>query len=131
MIRFQRVLSRHEGDELNQMEAAEMLGVSERTFRRWCKRFEDEGEAGLVDRRLGRPSPERVPLDDEAAIEHLYRTRYKGFTARHFHEHLVCDHRFRWSYTWTKLFLQSKGLLEQAPRRGAHRRNVRGAHCLA
>ena len=82
LIRFQTVLSRYAGDELNQMEAAEMLGVSERTFRRSCKRFEDEGEAGLSDRRLGRPSPKRVPLDDEAEIERLYQTRYKGFTAR-------------------------------------------------
>ena len=122
MIRFRAVLSRYEGNELNQMEAAEMLGVSERTFRRWCGRFEEDGETGLLDRRLGRPSPKRVPPDDEAEIERLYRTRYKGFTARHFHEHLGRDHLIRWGYTWTKLFLQSKGLLEKAPRRGAHRR---------
>ena len=63
-----------------------------------------------------------MPVDDEAEIERLYRTRYRGFTARHFHEHLVRDHQYRWSYTWTKLLLQSKGLLERAPRRGAHRR---------
>ena len=68
------------------------------------------------------PSPKRVPSDDEAEIERLYRTRYRGFTARHFHDLLVRDHLCRWSYTWTKLFLQSKGLLERAPRRGAHRR---------
>jgi transposase len=122
MIRFRSVLGRYEADELNQIEAAEMLGVSERTFRRWCRRFEGEGEAGLLDRRLGRPSAKRVPADDEAEIERLYRTRYRGFTAQHFHEHLVRDHLFRWSYTWTKLFLQSKGLLEKAPRRGVHRR---------
>jgi hypothetical protein len=61
-------------------------------------------------------------VDDEAEVERLYRTRYRGFTAQHFHEHLVRDHLFRWSYTWTKLFLQSKGLLEKAPRRGVHRR---------
>ena len=117
MIRFWSVLGRYAGDELNQMEATEMLGVSERTFRRWCKRCEEEGDAGLSDRRLGRPSPKRVPRDDEAEIERLYRTRYQGFTARHFHEHLVRDHLYRWGYTWTKLFLQSKGLLEKAPRR--------------
>jgi hypothetical protein len=63
-----------------------------------------------------------VPADDEAEIERLYRTRYHGFTARHFHDLLVRDHLCRWSYTWTKLFLQSKGLLERASRRGAHRR---------
>jgi transposase len=122
MISFRSVLDRHEAGDLNQIEAGELLGVSERTFRRWCRRHEDEGEAGLLDRRLGRPSPKRVPADDEAEIERLYRTRYRGFTARHFHEHLTRDHLCRWSYTWTKLFLQSKGLLERASRRGAHRR---------
>jgi hypothetical protein len=48
--------------------------------------------------------------------------RYQGFTARHFHEHLVGDHRFAWSYSWTKAFLQSRNLLPKAERRGAHRR---------
>src|ERR1019366_2425424 len=89
MIRFQSVLGRYEADELNQIEAAEMLGVSERTFRRWCRRFEDEGEPGLLDRRLGHPSAKRVPADDAAEVERLYRTRYRGFTAQHFHELLV------------------------------------------
>lgn len=51
-----------------------------------------------------------------------YRDRYGGFTAKHFHEHLVRDHGFRWGYTWTKTFLQGRGLSSAAPRRGAHRR---------
>ena len=122
MISFRSVLDRHEAGEFNQIEAGALLGTSERTFRRWCRRHEDDPEAGLLDRRLGRPSPKRVPVDDEAEIERLYKTRYHGFTARHFDEHLVRDHLYRWSYTWTKRFLQSKGLLEWAPRRGAHRR---------
>ncbi len=122
MIVFRGVLSRYEANEVSQLEAAELLGISERTFRRWCQRFEDEGEAGLLDRRLGRVSGKRVPLEREQEVERLYRTRYSGFTARHFHDHLVRDHGFRWGYTWTKVFLQSKGLLERAARRGAHRR---------
>ena len=32
------------------------------------------------------------------------------------------DHRFAWSYSWTKAFLQSRNLLAKAERRGAHRR---------
>ena len=55
-------------------------------------------------------------------MEALYRTRYAGFTAKHFHQHLVKEHNFSWGYTWTKTFLYSKGLLEKAKRRGAHRR---------
>lgn len=122
MIKFLDILGRYEASEFSQMEAAELLGVGERTFRRWCQRYEDEGEAGLLDRRLGKRSDKRVPFDREAEVEALYRTRYSGFTAKHFHEHLVRDHRFAWGYTWTKTFLQSKGLLEKAKRRGAHRR---------
>lgn len=122
VIRFRSVLSRYEACEFNQIEAAELLGVSERTFRRWCMRFDEAGEAGLLDRRLGRASGRRVPVDREQEVENLYRTRYSGFTAKHFHEHLVRDHKFNWGYTWTKIFLQSKGLLEPARQRGAHRR---------
>ena len=122
MIKFRSILGRYEAAEFNQMEAAELLGVSERTFRRWRQRYEEDGEAGLLDRRLGKTSGKRVPGDREAEVEALYRDRYSGFTAKHFHEHLVRDHQFAWGYTWTKTFLHSRGLLEQAPRRGAHRR---------
>ncbi len=122
MIKYLSVLSRYEAAELNQLEAAELLGMSERTFRLWSQRFEEDGEAGLLDRRLGKASGRRVPVDRSAEVEALYRTRYAGFTARHFHDHLVRNHQFAWGYTWTKTFLHSKGLLERARRRGAHRR---------
>jgi transposase len=121
-MRFLDILGRYEAAEFNQLEAAELLGVDERTFRRWRQRFEDDGEAGLLDRRLGKASGRRVPVDRGEEVEALYRERYQGFTAKHFHEHLVAKHKFAWSYTWTKTFLQSKGLLEKAKRRGAHRR---------
>jgi transposase len=122
VMRFLDILGRYEAAEFNQVEAAELLGIDERTFRRWRQRFEDDGEAGLLDRRLGKASGKRVPVDRADEVEALYRERYRGFTARHFHEHLVAEHKFSWSYTWTKTFLQSKGLLEKAKRRGAHRR---------
>jgi transposase len=122
MLKFMNVFGRWDAAELNQMEAAELLGVGERTFRRWCRRYEEEGEAGLLDRRLGKASGKRVPVDRCEEVERLYRTRYQGFTARHFHEHLVRDHRFAWSYSWTRAFLQSRNLLPKAERRGAHRR---------
>ena len=122
MIKFRSVFERYEASELNQIDAAALLGISERTFRRWCVRFEDSGEAGLLDRRLGQASGKRVPTEREQQIETLYRTRYSGVTAKHFHEHLVRDHAFTSGYTWTKVFLQSKGLLARAKTRGAHRR---------
>jgi transposase len=122
MLKFMDVFGRWEASELSQLDAAELLGMGERTFRRWCRRYEEDGEAGLLDRRIGKASGKRVPVDRSEQVEALYRTRYQGFTARHFHEHLVRDHQFAWSYSWTKAFLQSRNLLSKAARRGAHRR---------
>jgi transposase len=122
MLKLRDVLSRWENGALSQLEASELLGMSERTFRRWRDRFEADGEDGLLDRRLGRRSGRAVPDSDREEIERLYRERYQGFTAKHFHEHLVRAHGFCWGYTWTKTCLQSRGLLCKAKRRGAHRR---------
>ena len=122
MIKLRDVLSRWEAGSLSQLEAAEVLGMSDRTFRRYIERFEAEGDEGLVDRRLGRRSGRAVPEAKAEEVERLYRERYRGFTAKHFHEHLQRDHSFRWGYTWTKTFLQGRKLVAKAPRRGAHRR---------
>jgi transposase len=122
MAMFLNLLRRWESAQLNQEEAAELLGVSERTFRRWTRRYEEEGEVGLLDRRLGKASGRLVPTDRAEEVERLYRERYQGFTVKHFHEHLVRDHGFGWGYTWTKLHLQWAGVVPKAPRKGAHRR---------
>jgi transposase len=103
-------------------EAAELLGVSERRFRRWRRRYEEEGGAGLIDRRLGQASGKRVPSDRAEEVERLYRERDLGFTVKPFHEHLVRDHGFGWGYTGLKLHLQWSGVVPRAPRKGARRR---------
>jgi winged helix-turn helix protein len=122
MQKFRDVLSRWERRELSMMDAAEVLGMSERQFRRYRDRFEEDGEAGLLDRRLGKPSPKRIGSVDVDGMLELYRTAYRGWNVKHFHEHGVRDHKFAWGYTWTKTQLQAAGLVERAKRRGAHRR---------
>ena len=59
-LKFRDVLSRWEASELSALEASELLAMSERQFRRYRARFEDQGEAGLADRRLGKAPPRRV-----------------------------------------------------------------------
>ena len=122
MLKLWEVMSRWERDELSQLEAAELLGMHERTFRRWARRFEADGDEGLSDRRLGRRSGRAVGQGDAEEIERLYRERYQGFTAKHFHEYLKASHGYTLGYTCTKTLLQSRGLIPKAPRRGAHRR---------
>ena len=114
MRKFRDVLSRWERRELSMMEAAEVLGMSERQFRRYRERFEEEGEAGLVDRRLGKPAASRITRSEVDRMLGLYRTVYGGWNVKHFHEHGVRDHNFSWGYTWTKMQLHAAGLVERA-----------------
>ncbi len=121
-MRFENLLARHERGEVSQLEAAEMLGVSERTFRRWRERWREDGEEGLLDRRVGKPSPRRAPESELARARALYEEMYGGFTVKHFHEKLVKRHGYKLCYTVTRLALQQAGLVRPAKRRGAHRR---------
>ena len=122
LMKFEEIYGRTLGGVLGQAEAAEILGVSERTFRRWRDRFDVDGAAGLYDRRLGRVSARRAPVDEVARVLALFDTRYWDFTAKHFHEKLVSEHGSARSYNWVRLTLQAHGRLSPAPRRGAHRR---------
>jgi transposase len=120
-MRFFDVLGRTERSELSQIEAAEMLGISERTFRRWRDRHRDEGPCGLSDRRL-EPSPRRAPVAEIERMLGLYRDLYRGFTVKHFHEHLGRRHGYTLGYTVTKLHLHRAGLVTPARCRSAHRK---------
>jgi len=121
-MKFEEVYDRFHGGRLSSAEAAEWLGVSERTFRRWRGRFDEEGAAGLLDRRLGKVSPHRIAADEVERIVALYRDRYQGWNVKHFHERAVARHGLAASYGWTKSVLQAAGLVRAAPKRGAHRK---------
>jgi transposase len=121
-MKFEDVYGRWQQRRLSQAEAAEILGMSERTFRRWRDRYQADGLEGLADRRLGKASARRVPVDQVQDVLTLYRERYRGFTAKHFHDKLRQHHGFTLGYTWTRLRLQAAGLVTKAPRRSAHRK---------
>jgi transposase len=121
-MRFEELYERRQQRTLTIVEAAEMLGITERTFRRWSGRYQAEGAEGLQDRRLGRASARAVPVDEALRMVSLYETRYTGWTVKHFHEHWQADHGGTRSYTWTKNTLQAAGRVTRAPRRGAHRK---------
>lgn len=121
-MRFEGLLDRHECGELSQVEAAEMLGISERSFRRWRDRLRDEGPSGLADRRLGKPSGRRAGVAEISRMLELYRGSYADFTVKHFHEQLVKRHDYKLGYTVTKVHLHRAGLVRPAVKRSAHRK---------
>ena len=91
-MRFEELYARRQQRILTMAEAGAMLGVTERTFRRWSGRYDAEGPEGLEDRRIGRASARAVPVDDVVAMLALYQTRYTGWTVKHFHERWQTEH---------------------------------------
>jgi transposase len=120
-MRFEELLDRHERGDFGQEAAAELLGVSERTFRRWRDRLRDEGPPGLADRRLS-PSGRRAAQAEIERMLGLYRAHYGDFTVKHFHEQLVKRHDYKLGYTVTKAWLHRSGLVRPATKRSAHRK---------
>ena len=120
-MRFSTILDRWDAGEVTQDMAAELLGMSVRSFQRWKDRYEAEGEAGLLDRRGG-PSPRRTPQEEVERMLGLYRDKYADFTVPHFHEQLTKRHNYTLGYTVTKTLLHRAGLVRPAPKRSAHRK---------
>src|SRR5678816_2983304 len=122
MMKIQEVILRALAGKLQWWQAAEILGVSCRTMRRWRWRYQQHGYDGLYDRRKGKPSPKRVPLETVEKVLQLYRQEYADHNVRHFHQKLRSEHGIGLSYSWVKAALQGAGLVEKAKIRKTHRR---------
>jgi transposase len=101
--------------------AAEWLGMSERHFRRLRDRYEAEGAEGIVDRRRGRVSGRKAPMDQVDWVIDQYMTRYFDFTVKHFHEE-IAKRGFVYSYAWTRMVLYRSGLVRPKRRLGPRRK---------
>ncbi|MFC1889408.1 ISNCY family transposase [Thermodesulfobacteriota bacterium] len=121
-MKMQEVMLRAASGEITWIRAADILGISPRSLRRWKRRFDTHGYEGLLDHRTGRPSPRRAPFDEVQRILRLYRETYLGFNVRHFHQIAQQDHGVTLSYTFVKEALQGAGLVRKRKKRGCHRK---------
>jgi transposase len=122
MMKLQDVLLKAMAKKITWWEAAEIIGVTDRTMRRWRERLETGGYSGLVDRRKGQPSDKRVPLATVERVLGLYKDTYFDLNIRHFHEKLNEEHGIKLSYTWVQKALQGAGLVARGRKRRKHRR---------
>ena len=121
-MKLQDVLLKAMAKKITWWAAAEIIGVSDRTIRRMREKLEREGYSGLADRRKGRLSSHRIPLQTVEEVLRLYREQYSDFNVRHFHEKLREQHRIEISYTWVYAALTGAGLIAKKRRRAPHRR---------
>lgn len=121
-MKVQEVILRAMAKRITWWQAAEILGISDRSMRRCRERYEKHGYDGLFDRRRGKPSPKRVPVETVEEVLRLYQEKYFDLNVRHFHEKLVEQQGIQLSYTWVKLALQGAGLVKKGRKRGVHRK---------
>jgi transposase len=126
-MRFAEVYSGWRESRLTQEEAAQILGVCDRTFRRYIDRYEESGIEGLSDKRLTQASFRRAPVDEVMAVSDRYTKQYQGWNVKHFYSWYRRDGGSR-SYTWVKNTLQAKGLVLKSAKRGVHRIQRERAH---
>jgi transposase len=125
-MKFQEVILKAMSKQITCIQAAEILGMSDRNMRRYRNRLEKVGYGGLIDGRTRRPSPKRVPMGEAERVLRLYREQYFDFNVRHFHEKLRDEPGITLSYTWVKNALQEPGLVGKAKKRGRHHKRRPG-----
>lgn len=121
-MRFEEAYEGWNRGRLTQEEAARLLGVCDRSFRRYLVRYEEQGMEGLIDMRLGQISHRSAPVDEIVNLADLYSNRYQGFTVKHFYSWYRRGHEGKRSYTWVKNKLQEKGLVQKGLMKGKHRK---------
>jgi len=126
-MRFEEVYFGWSESRLTQEEAARILGVCDRTFRRYIDRYEDSGLSGLSDKRLTQASFRRAPVDEVIGVIQRYQSRHRGWNVKHFYRWYRQEGGKR-SYSWVKNTLQAKGLVIKSSKRGVHRTRRERAH---
>ena len=121
-MKLQDVILRAMAKKITWLEAAEIIGVCDRTMRRMRERYEEFGYDGLFDQRRRKRTTLRVPMETAERVLALYRDTYFDLSVRHFHEKLREEHAIELSYTWVKQALQGAGLVARRKKRGSHRR---------
>lgn len=70
------MLIKVENEGLSQMKASELLGISDRHFRRLLKAYREQGAAALASKKAGKPSNNRIKPAIRAKVVELLKTRY-------------------------------------------------------
>ncbi len=117
MMRFKEAYEGWDQRLLTQEEAARIVGVSERTFRRYIERDEEAGLEALIDKRLEQVLHRRAPVEEVMAVQERYRSGHVGWNVRHLLQLVQAGWRH------TQLYLGEKS----TPKRWASREDARVA----
>lgn len=115
--------------QLTQVKAGALLGLTPRQVRRLVRRVEQEGDRGLVHRGRGKPSNRRIPEKKKAKALQLYAQRYGDFGPTLATEKLAERHGITLSDETLRLWLRARGVTHFRRRKRPHRAwRARKAH---
>jgi transposase len=81
MMKLQEVILKAMAGKLTWVAAAEIIGVTDRTMRRWRDRWQQHGYSGLWDYRKRSPNPKRVPVDQLQQVRPIMRRAARNFSS--------------------------------------------------
>ena len=121
------VMGRAQAGDLKLVDAAELMGVSDRQAKRLWKRYREEGPAGLRHRSAGRLSHRARPPEFRAKVLRLVRKKYGGEEGERFGptlaaEHLESDDGLKVDSETLRRWMLVEGLWSRGRKRKQHRR---------
>ena len=126
LMKFEHCFNEWRSKRMSQEEAAQVLGVDVRTFRRHIDRYEEDGLEGLRDRRWSQPSNRKAPVDEVMALvdsyEGIRRRTGAPWNAKHYYDTVYVPGGGKRHYNWVRTTLQSERVIVPLRTRGTHRR---------
>jgi len=125
-----KVIHRIEHHELTVANAARSFAMSERQVYRLLKRYRIEGDAGIIHKQRGKPSPKRTAPDIRCRVADLFRQKYQDYGATLFTEKLEEHHQIILSHKTVTRILKSEHLYTPARYRKPHRKKRDRRACI-
>lgn len=115
---------------MSQIEAAKLLNISDRHFRRLLKAYKEKGAIGLISKRRGKPSNHRLPEKLYQKTVNLIKTKYPDFGPTLACEKLYENHKIKISVETLRLWMIKENLWDRKRRKKIelHQSRLRRSH---
>lgn len=117
-----KLLTQVQQRQMTYREAAEHLKLSERQVYRLMRRYQSEGDAGLIHRLRGKPSNRGQRHSIRQHVVGLYRQQYGDYGPTLFAEQLLSAHSIALDHETVRRWLRNDGITHFERRRRKHRR---------
>jgi transposase InsO family protein len=124
------LISQIEEEKISVLEAASLLGLSQRQIYRILKRVKSEGSKGIIHKLRGRKSNRGYPEEIKEKTIKIYRKQYSDYGPTLFSEMLVEYHNISLNTETLRNWLREKAITTSIRKKRPHRRKRERRSCL-